>query len=213
MKNPLNYQLSEYDCGPTTILNAISFLFEREDIPPELIRTVMLYSLDCYGPEGKFGECGTSCTAMMFLCNWLCGFGKTGRLPISCKYVTGEDVYIGEGGVVTSALQNGGAVIVRLYYDVAHYVLLTGIKDDSVLMFDPYYRAEPFDENDIIVTLEHPFTYNRIVPFHYSNHETTNLYSLGLKKEREAMILYNNKTPTDVKLEQALINSANTSHV
>ena len=34
MKNPLRYQLSEYDCGPTSMLNALAFLFEREDIPP-----------------------------------------------------------------------------------------------------------------------------------------------------------------------------------
>ena len=33
MKNPLHYQLTEYDCGPTSLLNAISFLFEREEIP------------------------------------------------------------------------------------------------------------------------------------------------------------------------------------
>ena len=29
MKNPLRYQLSEYDCGPTSMLNALAFLFER----------------------------------------------------------------------------------------------------------------------------------------------------------------------------------------
>ena len=51
MKNPLHYQLSEYDCGPTSLLNAISFLFEREEIPPEILRNIMLYCLDCYGPE------------------------------------------------------------------------------------------------------------------------------------------------------------------
>lgn len=48
MKSPLRYQFSEYDCGPTTMLNAVSYLFEREEIPPEIIRNVMLYSLDCY---------------------------------------------------------------------------------------------------------------------------------------------------------------------
>ena len=47
MKSPLRYQFSEYDCGPTTMLNAVSYLFEREEIPPEIIRNVMLYSLDC----------------------------------------------------------------------------------------------------------------------------------------------------------------------
>ena len=40
MKNPLHYQFSEYDCGPTTMQNAISFLFEREEIPPEILRNI-----------------------------------------------------------------------------------------------------------------------------------------------------------------------------
>ena len=32
MKIPMHYQTSEYDCGPTTLLNALIFLFERKDI-------------------------------------------------------------------------------------------------------------------------------------------------------------------------------------
>ena len=86
MKNPLHYQLSEYDCGPTSLLNAISFLFEREEIPPEILRNIMLYCLDCYGPEGSAGKSGTSCTAMMFLSNWLQGLGDIGKLPLSARF-------------------------------------------------------------------------------------------------------------------------------
>ena len=33
MKIPLHYQVSEFDCGPTTVLNAMSYLFQREDLP------------------------------------------------------------------------------------------------------------------------------------------------------------------------------------
>ena len=42
MKSPLRYQISDYDCGPTSMLNAVSFLFEREQIPPELIRNMQV---------------------------------------------------------------------------------------------------------------------------------------------------------------------------
>lgn len=52
MKNPLHYQLSEYDCGPTSMMNAIAYLFEREEIPPEAVRNMMLYCLDCHSKEG-----------------------------------------------------------------------------------------------------------------------------------------------------------------
>lgn len=81
MKNPLHYQLSEYDCGPTSMLNAVSYLFERDEVPPEIIRNIMLYCLDCYSTEGVAGKNGTSRMAMMFLSNWLNGFGQIGQLP------------------------------------------------------------------------------------------------------------------------------------
>ena len=35
MKSPLRYQVTQYDCGPTTMTNAILYLFEREEIPCE----------------------------------------------------------------------------------------------------------------------------------------------------------------------------------
>ena len=99
MKNPLRYQLSEYDCGPTSMLNALAFLFEREDIPPEAVRNIMLYCLDCYGSDGVSGKSGTSCAAMMFLSNWLNGFGKIGRLHISTQYLSGPAVILGRTAV------------------------------------------------------------------------------------------------------------------
>ena len=94
MKNPLHYQLSEYDCGPTAMLDAISYLFDREEILPEIIRNVMLYCLDCYGSEGIPGKSGTSRAAMMFLSNWLNGFGEIRNLPVSSQYLSGKSVYL-----------------------------------------------------------------------------------------------------------------------
>lgn len=200
MKNPLHYQLTEYDCGPTSMLNGINFLFEREDIPPEIIRNIMLYCLDCYGTEGSPGKSGTSCTAMMFLSNWLDGFGRTGKLPISSRYLSEERVYINESSEILDALRRGGVAVVRLYYDVAHYVLLTGVEDGKILMFDPYYQEESFPQEDIVVTLEQPFWYNRMVPFSYFNRENEELYALGITAGREAVLLFNEKTKlTDEK--------------
>ena len=105
MKIPLHYQVSNYDCGPTSLVNALCVLFEREDIPPELIRNIMLYCLDCYNLQGEEGRSGTSRLAMMYLSNWMDGYGKTGRLPIASEYVTGRDVFIGPGSKINQALQ------------------------------------------------------------------------------------------------------------
>ena len=52
MNNPLRYQMTEYDCGPTSMLNAVSYLFPREEIPPEIVRSIMIYCLDCFGTDG-----------------------------------------------------------------------------------------------------------------------------------------------------------------
>lgn len=194
MKNPLHYQLSEYDCGPTAMLNAVSYLFEREEIPPEILRNIMLYCLDCYNAEGIAGKCGTSNAAMMFLSHWLNGFGKIGQLPISSEYLSERQVYLGQQSRINDALHRGGAVVLRLYYDEWHYVLLTGERDGKIWMFDPYYREEAFEETDLELILDHPCHYNRVIPESYLNREELALYALGPYECREAVLLFNDNT-------------------
>lgn len=194
MKNPLHYQLSEYDCGPTTMLNAISFLFEREEISPVIIRNVMLYCLDSYNGEGIMGKSGTSGAAMMFLANWLNGFGKIGQLPISASYLSGKSVQVGKKSLIYDALCRGGAVVVRVFYECGHYVLLTGIQEEKILMFDPYYVEEPFQEKGIVKVEDQPFWYNRIVDAACFHRESTELYALGPVEDREAVIIFNEST-------------------
>lgn len=196
MKTPLHYQISEYDCGPTSMLNAMSFLFSREELPPEILRNTMLYCLDCYGKEGHPGKSGTSCMAMMFLSNWLDGLGKAGLLPVSSRYLRGEEVFIGEGSRLNDTLCRKGVAVVRLWFEVEHYVLMTGIEDEEILLFDPYYQEEPFEgaKSPVRIDLAHPLWYNRRVPFSFFNRETQELYALGKKDAREAVLLFNDTT-------------------
>lgn len=194
MKSPLRYQMSEYDCGPTTMLNGISYLFPREAISPEIIRNIMLYSLDSYGSEGVMGKRGTSSAAMMFLSNWLNGYGKIGDFHVTSRYLSGKSVYLGAGSSINDALHRGGVVVLRLLFDGGHYVLLTGEKEGRIFMFDPYYREGPFPQKDILVTEDEPLSYNRIVPEAYFNKETDAIYALGPYCDREAVLLFNEDT-------------------
>ena len=192
MKNPLRYQISEYDCGPTAVLNAVSYLFDREEIPPEIIRNIMLYSLDCYGKDGVSGKQGTSRTAMMFLSHWLNGYGSIGQLDISSRYLSGQTVFLGSSSLVEDALRRGGAAVVRVFFDEWHYILLTGVQGDDILVFDPYYRSEPFDQApDIRMITDQPCRCNRIVPARYFNRDTLELYAFGPYETREAVLLFN----------------------
>ena len=86
MKNVLNYQSSEYDCGPTTLTNALRYLFERCDIPPEMLKAIALYTLDAYNDAGETGMRGTSAMAMQCLANWFEHYGRCKRFPISATF-------------------------------------------------------------------------------------------------------------------------------
>lgn len=194
MKNPLHYQLSEYDCGPTSMLNAMACLFEREQLSPELIRNIMLYCLDCYGKDGITGKSGTSCMAMMFLSNWLNGFGAAGHLPVSSHFLASEAVNFSQNGLLRDALCRGGVAVVRVDLEGWHYILLTGIRKEQVYVFDPYYREEAFPWKEIRIITDRPTSYNRIVPVSFFDREEISPYSLGPKETREAVLLFNEET-------------------
>ena len=61
MKNLLICQSSEYDCGPVSLINGIRYLFEREEIFPDLIKFIMLYCMDTYNSEGELCKRGYLC--------------------------------------------------------------------------------------------------------------------------------------------------------
>lgn len=202
MKTPLRYQISEYDCGPTSLLNAVSFLFERESIPPVIVRNIMLYSLDTYNEEGLEGRKGTSRIAMRFMSSWLDEYGKLGQFPVSASYLSGEQVSVGRGSGICRALQAGGAAIVRLFLEEEHYVLFTGDNGSEIYLFDPYLwtggnETWPFTFDDA-----HPFAYNRIVPYGQFEKSTENPYSLGPVSGREAVLIYNTDT---MRREESMI--------
>lgn len=194
MDNPLRYQMTEYDCGPTSLLNGVSFLFHRAELPPELVRNVMLYCLDSYGPDGVSGKRGTSGMAMMFLSNWLNGFGRAGRLPVGSRYLSGREVNLSQNGPVLDTLHRGGAVVALVDLDGGHYVLLTGVRENRVLLFDPYYRAGPFADPNLEMVSDHPADYNRIIPAHYLERESRAPYAFGPQDSREAVLLFNETT-------------------
>jgi hypothetical protein len=140
------------------------------------------------------GKCGTSHAAMMFLSNWLNGFGEVGQLSVSSTYMSGEGVYIGKESRINDALCRGGVVIVRVFFDCDHYVLLTGMQNEKILMFDPYYVEEPFQDTGVQMVDDQPFRYNRIVDADCFNRETPEIYALGPLKNREAVIIFNERT-------------------
>jgi hypothetical protein len=194
MKIPLLYQRTEYDCGPTSLLNAISFLIDREDFPPDILRHCMMYTLDSYNENGEACKNGTSKMAMIFLAGWMNEYAKVTKLPIYTETLSGKEVCIKEGSRITEALKQGGAVVVRVFLDCGHYVTLTGITDKGIELFDPYYQETLSYGEEIGLITDKPFSANRLVAFDVFNREENTPYALGPLEKREAVILYNTNT-------------------
>ena len=132
--------------------------------------------------------------AMMFLSNWLNGFGQAGHLPVSSRYISGKEVNFSQNGALRDALKRGGTAVVRLDLDGWHYVLLTGLEKDLVYLFDPYYRDKPFPWKDIRLVPDCPNRYNRIIPIRRLERDERKPYAFGPTEEREAVLLFNERT-------------------
>ena len=62
---------------------------------------------------------------------------------------------------------------------------MTGIQNENILLFDPYYWDKPFEQKDILMDDKHPKEYNRIVPFQYFNQENKEIiYALDVYKRQ-----------------------------
>ena len=200
MKNLLIYQTSEYDCGPVSLINGIRYLYDREEIYPDLVKFIMLYCMDSYNDAGEPCKHGTSPAAMNYMASWLNHFGQSKCFPIHCDYLSGESVSLAREAGITSALRSGGVVVLRLFLDVPHYVLLTGVEEDQILLFDPYYEEaddpdldEEYSEDGISFVWDQPKKANRRIAIERLDRTGHGYYEMGEAACREALIMYSTK--------------------
>lgn len=190
MKNQLIYQTSEYDCGPTTLINAIRYLFDREQVTPELLQNIYLYTLDSYNDAGENGKSGTSAMAMHFLSCWFNQYGEKKNFPIHSRFLEGEQVTISQNSLIVECLQQGGVAAVWVWLEgEGHFVLLISEKDGQIGLFDPYYIKDYPDSDKVKVI--NADVINRMVAYEVMNDEEVHDYGLGRKASREAMLIYN----------------------
>ena len=163
-KTPLSYQITEYDCGQTTFLNALRYLFKRAEIEPEVIKTIMQTTLDVNNRKGEIGKGGTSIYAIEFLSNWINNISKTSKMKMKTKILTGEEVDI-HSNELKECLEKGGVAILRVWQSDEHYVLCTKIDDQYVYLFDPYYLNINYYDKDkeCEIIKDRSFEFNRKV--------------------------------------------------
>ena len=193
MKNLLNYQSSEYDCGPTSLTNAIRFLFEREEIAPCLLKHIWVMGNDTFCDEGQVGKHGTSMASMRYMADWMNAFGKGCKFPIASKYLDMEDALIQPGSEAWQCIEKGGCAVIRCTTGgIPHYVLLTRLlPDGEVGLFDPYEEEPDFKDDSACRCVENePRVMNRAVRYQRFNQQEPLDYAMGKLESREVLLVW-----------------------
>lgn len=189
MKIPLRYQNTEYDCGTTSFVNALAYLYDREEIPVELIKAIYRYTLDAENAEGIVGKGGTSRKQAELLARYFVRFANNNdNFDIKCSILTKEEVNLDD---MKKTVDSNGVIIARCSQISEHYVIITKIDDNFAYIFDPYYLEEDYyyDDDDVAIVLHETFTHNRIVKLERLFDESDKDFSLLKKEDREVILL------------------------
>lgn len=138
---PFHYQVSEYDCVPTALINAVSYLFQRKEIPPMVIQHIYLYCLDTVSRNARFGIGGTSKYAVRLLGHWLSSY-KMKKFSVATEFLDREDVTLKKGCPIDTCLKEDGVVLCNMLLTPReeHYIMIMSIDDEWVYCFDSYRR-------------------------------------------------------------------------
>jgi hypothetical protein len=127
---------------PTALINAVSCLFTRKEIPPMVIRHIFLYCMDTVGRNARFGIGGTSKYAVRLVGNWLEAY-KFKAFSVRTVFLEKAEVRLDFDGPVQACLDDGGVVLcnILLTRKEEHYIMITKIADGWVYGFDSYFRT------------------------------------------------------------------------
>ena len=188
MKVPMPYQMTEFDCGPTAIINAVQYLYDINEIPPDFPKRIWSSTLDGYNGNGIAYRTGTTDSAIRFLGDWFNQYGRMTDYPIKTKYIHGEQVTLKEDSEIIKALKKGDSVVIRCIFDVGHYITLTGIDGDCIQAFDPYWMDKELKVSGLTYVHDHPKEYNRLISRKRMDSEDGDFYSLDTPDKRHALI-------------------------
>lgn len=188
MKVPLRFQVTEFDCGTISLLNAFSYLYDREEIPAELVKAIHKYTLDCYDENGNLGQGGTSKEAINKLTHWITRYANSHKFNVICKRLEGKDVTLEN---IKKCLSSDGCVFLRCWQSCEHYVILTKMDKKYAYIFDSYYldKREYEKDKDVKIILNKPFTHNRKVNINRLMSESKKDFSLGEVNNRECVLI------------------------
>ena len=94
MKIPLRFQITEFDCGTVALQNAISYLYDRENVPAELIRAISIYTVNCYDERSNISDTGVTRDVMENMTVWIDNFLGQCHFGLDCRRFVGQNIDI-----------------------------------------------------------------------------------------------------------------------
>ena len=192
MKTPFRHQASEYDCVPTTALNTLSYLYERNEIPPLAIQRIFMYCLDSVSTRQGVGH-GTSSYAVQLFGNWLNSF-KLKLFSNEATYICGSEVHLAQNNRISRGLNSGGVALLNVTTQTTftHYILGLSVQDSWIYAFDPYPKTSRANQ---------PGKYEYLLPEHgqaaniridrnwMDTLSNKGSFRFGIGSEREALLI------------------------
>jgi len=141
---PLRYQATPADCYPTSVLNALVWLFERHELPGAAVQHIYAFCLD--GIERGLVSSYTSEHAGFALADWLGEF-KTRSFAVATEIVKGSDLHLRPSSAVLRWLGRGGVAVLDVCDTRAttHSILALNAGKDHLDFWDPYARGARYD--------------------------------------------------------------------
>ena len=192
MKNDLICQSTEYDCGPTCVTNAMRYLFEREEIPPVVMKHIWTMGIDTFATGGETGKMGTSKASMRYMACWFGCYSDNCRFPVRSEFLDQEFARVTPGSPAWECLDRGGCAVMRCTTgQIPHYVLLTALLPDGKLgLFDPYAEDDLDPDDAVWEVTDQPKRMNRIVLADRVNWTEPLDYAMGMPDQRELLLFW-----------------------
>jgi hypothetical protein len=148
MKMPFRQQVSEYDCVPTTLINALCYLFDSREIPPFVVHRVYK---DCLDIESFRGTSGRAVQDLGFLLtNYKDKSFK--KFAVEAKFLSGDKVHLRRNSKIIRCINSNGVAMmcVHLSRNVWHYILGLRSEGGWLYCYDPAPHTKRYINNDAV---------------------------------------------------------------
>ncbi len=204
MKVPFRQQVSNYDCTPTSLTNALSYLFERKDLPPFIVQQVYKECLDIEAARG------TSDRAVQDLAFILKNYSekKYRNFSVHSKILSECQVHLGRNSKIIQCINTHGVAMltVHLSRNDWHSIIAFQACDGWLYCYDPAPRRKRYIINpavQFIPTIKPHDPNLKIlttwIDKDFDDAETVEerKYILGPVEDRECLLLNRIKSPPE----------------